>query len=115
LLIFSFDDRLWAIVFVVLGATTLMGSTHIYNHRKIPLKHVLYNITHFWPINEPVTIIITNSLNRVLLICLTQYFIFQGRLIMILIGNGLSGALLIVSAVNSIRDDNTEDFPTMIL
>lgn len=82
---------LWTIVFVVLIAVGLVGAAHIYNHRKLPLSTVIKNCIYFWPPYEP------------------------GRLVMVMLGLSVSAVGLIVSAISSIREDSTENFPTLIL
>lgn len=78
-------------MFVVLIAVGLVGAAHIYNHRKLPLSTVIKNCIYFWPPYEP------------------------GRLVMVMLGLSVSAVGLIVSAISSIREDSTENFPTLIL
>jgi hypothetical protein len=38
----------------VLIIAGLMGDIHFYYHKRMPVKTVIYNLTHPWPPTEPV-------------------------------------------------------------
>jgi hypothetical protein len=44
----------WTFTFTVLIIAGLMGDIHFYYHKRMPVKTVIYNLTHPWPPTEPV-------------------------------------------------------------
>ncbi len=53
----------WTFTFTVLIIAGLMGDVHFYYHKRLPVRTVIYNITHPWPPTEPVRISSSLSLS----------------------------------------------------
>lgn len=84
-------EIVWTFTFTVLIIAGLLGDIHFYYHKRLPVRTVIYNITHPWPPTEP------------------------GRLIGILFVNALSLGTLVYAAVDSITTNKAESVPNYML